>query len=225
MAKAPAAKGSKKRPVGATRRAPPPPAARSAAPNWQWLLGGLVLAGFVGGLIYLNAFRDEAETPVAATPADATQPAAAAQPAATPGSAAAKPASARPATSAPATDEQRFEFYTLLPNQDVMPTTKSVDTANDPRTALKTAPKPTKPEAATAALPRFLLQAGAFRAEAEADRRRAELLLLGLPARVQAGGDGWFRVMVGPLQGEAARDRTQGLLKANNIATLSVKAD
>lgn len=221
MAKAPAAKGSKKRPVGATRRAPPPPAARSAAPNWQWFVGGLVLAGFVGGLIYLNAFRDEAAAPIAATPVDATRPAAA--PTATPGTAT---ASSKPSTpAAPATGEQRFEFYTLLPNQDVMPTSKSVDRANDPRSALKAAPKPPQPDPAKVAAPRFLLQAGAFRAQTEADRRRAELLLLGLPARVQTGGDGWFRVFVGPLQGEAARDRTQGLLKANNIASLSVKAD
>lgn len=223
MAKAPAAKaGAKKRPVGATRRAPTPAPTQRTAPNWQWFLGGLLLAAFVGGLIYLNAFRDDADPAVATMPAETPSPTTPDHaPASTGTAATAQPA--KPAT--PAAEEERFEFYTLLPNQDVLPSTQSVESAQDPRTALKTAPKPAKPEPDKAALPRFLLQAGAFRAEAEADRRRAELLLLGLPARVQASTDGWFRVMVGPLQGEAARDRAQGLLKANNIASLSVKAD
>lgn len=121
--------------------------------------------------------------------------------------------------SQPARTEQapeRFEFYDILPNQQVLPTrTPENRPAPRPRPT-QTAPSQTAPAptgaSADAAAPRWL-QVGAFRSAAEADRRRAQVGLLGLPARTQAGSDGQgtalHRVLAGPFNAidslEAAR--------------------
>lgn len=55
----------------------------------------------------------------------------------------------------------------------------------------------------------YMLQAGAFRNAADADRRRAAILLLDLEARtlrVSRQGESWHRVLVGPF---ADRDRVR----------------
>ena len=85
----------------------------------------------------------------------------------------------------------RFAFYTLLSESEVV-----VPPAREP--ASVAAPVATE----ISELPGYLLQAGSFRATGDADRRRAELLLLGFDARVEtvqvAGGQTWHRVQVGP---------------------------
>ncbi len=67
----------------------------------------------------------------------------------------------------------------------------------------------------------YALQTDAFRTLADADRRRAELLLMGFNARIQqtqAKGTIWYRVLVGPFADRNALSKTQGLLAQNNIS-------
>jgi cell division protein FtsN len=74
----------------------------------------------------------------------------------------------------------------------------------------------------------FLLQAGSFRQPEDAERRRAELLLLGLDPRVEeaSGEHGrFFRVFLGPFQTHAEMSRARGLTTAQNIDTLLMKRD
>lgn len=169
---------------------------RKGPPGWLWLLLGLLLAGFVAFLWHLRDLSQEGpRKPAAAT--------------STPAAADAAPAAA----GAKAADEEpRFEFYTLLPNQEVMPGSK---------------PAPAQPEAkAGAAGPSFLLQAGSFKSEAEADKRRAAILMLGMPVKVvKVAKDGapWFRVVVGPFQGKAAADSARASLKGNGVDSLLIK--
>lgn len=99
----------------------------------------------------------------------------------------------------------QYDFYTLLPDKEV------VD-ATTPRS--KTTPKSDgKPDT-------FLIQTGSFRSAQDADRRRAELILLGLDVQVQAvelGGEIWHRVQIGPLDSEAKLDATKTTLSENKV--------
>ncbi len=72
----------------------------------------------------------------------------------------------------------------------------------------------------------FLLQTGSFQVLADADARRAELLLLGLDVfiqEVEIEGETWYRVMVGPLDTELARNRAQDKLAQAEIESLPLQ--
>jgi cell division protein FtsN len=114
-----------------------------------------------------------------------------------------------PVAAAPApTPSPKYEFYELLPEQEI---TVDVDPAELPR------PRSQSDQ------PRYLLQAGSFRQAEDADRRRAELLLLGLEPRVEetTGSTGrWYRVVIGPFESRSAMARARSLTAQQDIDTL-----
>lgn len=178
----------------------------SSVPGWTWLLLGLALGLFIAFLWYLWDVR--------AADSRTTAPAASAAPAAKSGKD--SKAGQAPRQSA---EETRFEFYTLLPNQEVM---------SGRATPAPEQPAPPAKEAAPAsAEPAYVLQAGSFRSAAEADRRRAAILLLGLPVRVVQvpvkPGETWYRVVVGPFAGKAAAQTARGTLQESGVDTLVIK--
>ncbi|MES2918023.1 MAG: SPOR domain-containing protein [Pseudomonadota bacterium] len=183
---------------GASRNSAP---ARKGVPAALWVVLGLLMGAFVMFLWHLWELRQDsvAKPATSATARKTPAPAADGDPAAT-------------ASPRPAAEEPRFEFYTLLPSQEVMPGSK---------------PAPAQPEARPdSAGPAFLLQAGSFKSEAEADKRRAAILLLGMPVKVvKIGKDGapWYRVVVGPFQGKAAADSARTSLKGNGVDSLVIK--
>ena len=72
----------------------------------------------------------------------------------------------------------------------------------------------------------FILQTGSFQVLADADARRAELLLLGLDVfmqEVEIEGNTWYRVMVGPLDSELDRNRAQDKLAQAQIESLPLQ--
>jgi cell division septation protein DedD len=113
-----------------------------------------------------------------------------------------------------AVPKPRFDFYTLLPEQ-------TIDVEVDP--AEVTAPRDTPGATET-----YLLQAGSFRQREDADRRRAELLLLGLEPSVEetTGDNGrWFRVYLGPYDSRSRMSKARSLTAGQNIDTLVLKRD
>lgn len=109
----------------------------------------------------------------------------------------------------------RFDFYTMLPEQQITVDVEPAQVAT-PRTEPVVQGET------------FLLQAGSFRQPEDAERRRAELLLLGLDPRVEeaSGEHGrFFRVFLGPFQTHAEMSRARGLTTAQNIDTLLMKRD
>ncbi|MEH6567590.1 MAG: SPOR domain-containing protein [Halioglobus sp.] len=118
-------------------------------------------------------------------------------------------ATAQPAKEDP--PKPRFDFYTLLPEQ-------TIDVEVDPgeiaksRTSKKTE--------------LYLLQTGSFKQAEDADRRRAELLLLGLEPKIEEtnGSNGhWYRVYVGPFESRSRLAKARSLTAAQNIDTLLLK--
>jgi cell division protein FtsN len=106
----------------------------------------------------------------------------------------------------------RFDFYTMLPEQSIEDEV--------------VAPQPSAASGSPPGGEYYLLQAGSFRQREDADRRRAELLLLGLePTIRESTGDNgrWFRVYLGPFQTRSAMSRARSLTAGQNIDTLVLK--
>lgn len=147
-----------------------------------------------------------------------------------------KPANGKNGDDKPVT----FEFYTMLPQQEVVaPVTGNKTTVATPQPA-PSADKSAKPAASTtpaatatttpAASPaagKYMLQAGSFRTREEADRRRASLVLSGLNVSIQdvkvASGETWFRVMVGPFADESSMQKGRQQLAALKVDTLPIR--
>jgi len=104
--------------------------------------------------------------------------------------------------------QPEYEFYELLPRQEI---TVDVDPADLPRPRARGEGQ------------LFLLQAGSFRQADDADRRRAELTLLGLDPRVEEtqGETGrWYRVILGPFESRSAMARARSRTAQQDIDTL-----
>lgn len=105
----------------------------------------------------------------------------------------------------------RFDFYTMLPQQ-------TIDGPVEPAEV-------TSPPSGSAG-ESYLLQAGSFRQREDADRRRAELLLLGLDPKVEetnSDNGRWFRVYLGPFSSHSQMTRARSLTAAQDIDTLLLK--
>jgi cell division protein FtsN len=69
----------------------------------------------------------------------------------------------------------------------------------------------------------YMLQAASFRSRSDADRLRAELLLLDLPANtgeVNVGNSVWYRVTVGPFPDQAATDLARERMRERNLTAI-----
>jgi cell division protein FtsN len=113
----------------------------------------------------------------------------------------------------------RFDFYTMLPKQ-------TLDEEKKPDAVVEPAADVSKPPAASSAPKPYLLQAGAFRQRDDAERRRAELVLLGLTPKLEefSNANGrWFRVYVGPFDSHESMNKARGLMANQNIDTVLLK--
>lgn len=158
----------------------------------------------------------------------------------------------------------KFDFYTVLPEQEVVIAEEQPVATSATGTATTVAPVPgtvpppaviektdaektapitnlsapaenaaaikqaeqlaaqtaTKPKTAT------YLQAGSFRRNEDADKRRAELLMYGFRAgvdSVNSNGEKWYRVQIGPFASDAELSRARTKLKANGIETMAMR--
>ena len=73
----------------------------------------------------------------------------------------------------------------------------------------------------------YLLQAGSFRNEKDADRQRVELILLNLNTHLEKvtlnNGEIWHRVIVGPFHSRSELSKAREVLIGNNIKSLLLK--
>lgn len=234
----------KKKPQGASRNAAKAPASKKPAPGWLWMLLGIVMASFVAFLLHLWGGKpakpkpEEAASTAISAPADDSAAEAEAAPAEKSDG---KLQAANPNGGNAPVQEPRFDFYTLLPNQKVMPnkatTEASTNAANQAAAqAAAQASKQATTEAPATEKPAptlqedktpYFLQAGSFKSEGEADHRRANILMQGLPVKVVPirikQGEEWFRVVVGPFKGKEALQSARASLKANGVDTMVLK--
>lgn len=202
---------------------------KGSSPPWMWFVSGLVLGVLLSFLVYLATLATGPARPaVASAPAPVT-----AETAPTPPPPQRKPEFSfysdlpkitvdKPAPTEPASSEKP---PAAAPAKTSPPENAKLDTSLTPTPAPAPAPAP-KPAVAKAPVevpePAALtLQAGAFRDEADANRRRADITLLGYPARVVtvagAAEGARYRVQVGPFPDAAELSGARGALKDQGI--------
>jgi cell division protein FtsN len=174
-------------------------------PGWAWGITGLAVGLFAAFLVYLDGRQATApEARVASAPAPAQRDT--------------RDVRRQSAEEVPAAPRPRFDFYTMLPELEVVvPEPETL-----PRRAGEPAPAPRKVEEPGT----YMLQAGSFRQFQEADRMKASLALLGIQAdiqRVQVNSDTWHRVHVGPFRDTAELNKVRERLHANQIQTLLMR--
>jgi cell division protein FtsN len=118
------------------------------------------------------------------------------------------------ATAKTATGE-KYDFYEMLPNFEVVVPEKDKDVKRDlPATA-----KVERPGV-------YVLQAGSYRNEADADRVRAQLAMQGIDAKVQrvsVDADVWHRVRIGPITKLDELNRLRKQLQAADVDALVIR--
>lgn len=149
-------------------------------PAWGWLASGYLLGLLTlgGGWLALEHWQQQAvqaDEPVVAVPEAATE----------------APIAARPAP--------RFDFYTLLPESEVIAPHVA---------AYQSTPRDAED------LPYFMLQVGSFRDSNDAERlaqrlRQLDFSEIQVNATLTDSGDQWYRVQLGPYQDRRLLARTQ----------------
>jgi cell division protein FtsN len=176
-------------------------------PGWVWLLVGFGMGLAVALLVYLNARQALEE--LAHGPQGAPE---------RPRQERTQQAKPQP----PAEPKRRFDFYTLLPELEVL-----VPEEPGPGPDRKRSAKP--PPKTDAPAPRregYVLQAGSFQRYQEADAFKARLALLGVEARIhtaRVNRDTWHRVRIGPYADLAKVNRIRSRLRKNNVDTMLLR--
>ncbi len=235
----------------AARRRPAP---AKAVPTGLWVMVGVVVVLFIGILLWLGTRPEqpqaEAKTLPLQDPAKAVgqEEPKSAQKDVREVRAEEPVKAAKPLVPPP----PRYDFYQMLPEQSVGTTTpvppevvtakapppvKPIATPTDmppqkvtvePSAVKEVASLPPavdKAKVAPSTAPQVTLQVGSFRRYEEADRRKAELAMLGFSASVQVAnvnGETWHRVKLGPMPDAEAR-KIRDRLKAVGMNPLLVK--
>ena len=203
----------------------------SGTPGWVWLIVGLLMGAAVFG--YLQ-FKDKWGKPTSTLP----QPDPQAQARATRGE-----------EVAPDKPKPKYDFYTLLPEKEVVIPDAELDaqaraeaakpptpvdavppteTAGDPAAPTVASAGDVAPTAPTASSegPRYLIQAGAFRGSTEAEALKAKIAMTGEIARVevaQINGNTVHRVRMGPYPNASALAAAKAALANHGITAQAIK--
>ncbi|WP_422418007.1 SPOR domain-containing protein [Pseudomonas sp. GZD-222] len=218
---------AKKKPApkrGASRNQAP---AKQPIPGWLWLAIGLTVGAFVVFLMKLEPGNEEVkrskpEQQKAEKAAEANKTA---------------PSPQQPV-------KPKYDFYTLLPESEVIvppeavpektppvpaqpPVTPAeaakIDTARAQAALMGQTPPPAPPVIKPAATTQFFLQAGSFRKQADADKVRAQIILLGQAVKVESGtvkDETWYRVLVGPFSNREQLTVAQKQLAGSGFSNL-----
>jgi cell division protein FtsN len=118
------------------------------------------------------------------------------------------------ATNASAESSDRYDFYEMLPNFEVVVPEKDREVKRDQRAAPIERPGV------------YVLQAGSYRNVADAERVSAQLNLQGINAKVQrvaVDNDVWHRVRVGPISDLGELNRVRKQLQAADVDGLVIR--
>ena len=174
-------------------------------PGWLWMLFGLAIGLSVAFAIYV---KDN----------EAPQPRPEAVPSAVDdnGETATSTSTAPDPEPAEEEKESRFTFYDLLPNAEFVVPEKA------PTTTAETTQQPE----AVVEPGTYVLQAGSFSTNADADRRRAELALQGISSNIQrvtVNDREYHRVVIGPTDDLDELNLLRSRLRAAKIDVLRIR--
>jgi len=173
-------------------------------PGWAWMLFGLLIGLSVAFAIYINGRNARAPSqPVAREAASMEQATESATP---------------PPVEVPVTSDEpakpRFDFYSMLPNFEVIIPEQEPDVSTD--TTVQAVVEPGV----------YVLQAGSFTQHADADRRRAQLALQGIEStiqRVTIDDKTYHRVRIGPIDDLEQLNVVRTRLREADIDVLRIR--
>ncbi len=187
-------------------------------PNWVWLFAGLSVGLAVAAFVYIsrpmtgNAVPVFEESESGNTVAAEKEPAATSKPRQNSKSAADKKGAP---IALPPKEKARFTFYEILRDQEVVVPQEAVKGDRPP------------PAVVAAGDGSFVIQVASFRAQAEADRQKASLALIGIESRIESitidGKDTYYRVRIGPESNWKKVQSTMARLEENNISAMLIK--
>jgi len=186
------------------------PKKKQQKPGWVWFVAGLLTGVFISGLVWLKLTPSGPQLPRQATVS--------------------KPKVKKSAgvekqkkKSQQGTPKPRFDFYTILPEMEVVVPDPVDETDAKSVAVAKTQEPSNKRPTGTEG---YMLQMGSFRKLADADRLKASLALVGIQAEIQRvnikGGDVYHRVRSGPYD-RVQVNRLRNKLKQNKISSLVIK--
>ena len=124
-------------------------------------------------------------------------------------------------SSASPKEKPRFEFYTILSELEVFVPEPEVQSTNKPK------PETQAQNSSSASnTKQYLLQAGSFKSNEDAERLKASLALLGVQSSIQSvtiNHDSWHRVRIGPFSNPTLLRETLSTLKQNNIHAMTME--
>ena len=170
-------------------------------PAWLWLLTGLLLGGFIVGLVWL---RGQSEVVggdwVGAEPDRPPQ----------------GRSESSPVVEVPPPPKPRFDFYNMLPEMEVV---VPVEELTRPAEAVTSSRQDSD----------YLVQIGSFRRPDDADRLKAQLALLGFEATVTRARispqETRYRVRSGPHNGRAAVNAVRQRLAENGYQGIVIRIE
>ena len=172
-------------------------------PAWLWLITGLLLGGFIVGLVWLKGQSADAGGEWVGAKPDR------------PPQGAPRPATG---TEVPPPPKPRFDFYNMLPEMEVLVPDEQLD--DEPPSIARSASTPP----AT-----YLVQVGSFRRTEDAERLKAQLALLGFEAKIVKAKinaqDTRYRVRSGPYAGKDALNSARARLADNGFKGIVIRID
>ena len=195
------------------------PRKKPLAQNWGLI--GAAAAGLMalGALGFYFVSKPEglptAPANPAATEAAADDPSTAVPASPRKGGAKEKPSAGADDAPLPPPHEPRFSFYKLLPEKEIVVGESDIKT-------LKREEIQGRKSTST-----FLLQAGSFTNQADADRLKAKLAEINVKAKlemIKLDNTAWYRVKVGPYATLADADKVRQYLRGNHIDSIVQKS-
>ncbi|MDX1610551.1 MAG: SPOR domain-containing protein [Halofilum sp. (in: g-proteobacteria)] len=176
--------------------------ASQGLPGWAMLVIGLIIGLFVAFLVYL----DDLDAPPSAAVESRED---------------ADPDRSVAGTEDSDDDKPRFEFYSILPDLEVIvPDAPPAEGVTGEEGTEDTISTDIDPEGS------YFLQVGSFQKAEQADRMKAQVLLLGLDVGIQTvevSGERWHRVRIGPYADQAKLAAAQRRLRENDIDYLVLR--
>ena len=186
---------------------------KKSLPGYVWLLSGLAIGLFVAFIVYLDkqpenetdfgtAVQHELEKLKQQAKQDSST-------------------KSRGQESEKATEkkEQKFNFYTILPELEVL-----IPESETRPPEVKTTSTSKSSDSKDSTL--YVLQVGSFQNLADAEKLKANLAFLGMQADIQkvvVNRQSWHRVRTGPYHDKQQLYQSQKLLKKNNIPAIAME--
>lgn len=186
---------------------------KKSMPGYVWLLSGLAIGLFVAFIVYLDKQPENDNDFGSAVQLELEKLKQKAQKQR-------KAIATATKESAAEKKEQKFNFYTILPELEVL------IPENETRPPARKTEAKKKTTAAPSAAKQYILQVGSFPNLSDAEKLKASLAFLGLQAEIQhvtINRQAWHRVRTGPYRDKQQLYRNQQTLKKNNIPAISME--